>query len=163
MPASISYGSLFQEISNNFCQGWDVVSTSPPCCQNFIWLEFVQDLNMLSRSLWVRMCISHFESGIHCFTGVMYYLKVSQSSYLLFHWDPWVLRVWFRWGHCIYGYELNVSYSLQKFSNLPKHDQYHSGIKCTNTRVFWRDFTFRPEDKKTEALHPLLVTPWNWR
>lgn len=57
----------------------------------------------------------------------------------------------------------NVSYSLHKFSNLPKHDQYHSGTKCTNTRVFWRDFTFRPKDRKTEALRPLLVTPWNWR
>lgn len=87
--------------TNNFCHGWDVVSTSPPCCQNFIWLEFVQDLHMLSRSLWVCMCICPLKSELHCFTGVIYYLTISQSSCLLFHRGPWVLRVWFWWGHCI--------------------------------------------------------------
>lgn len=67
--------------------GVESVSTS----WNFVQLELIQVLYMLSCYPWVYMCVV---PGRHCFWEVIHQLWLFHSFCLLFYIDLWALRGW---------------------------------------------------------------------
>lgn len=85
--------SHFQKLSivNSFLARQDFMPTSPPLCWDFVWLELIQALCMLSQSLGIHV-FWPVVSGRCCFLEDIHNLWLLLSFHFLFHIDPWSLR-----------------------------------------------------------------------
>lgn len=79
---------------------------------DFVWLETVQVLCLLSKLLWVSVSISLHEYGRHCLLGVIYHLRPSKSFCLTIPYRSWALREEFDKTSHLALSALKISHSL---------------------------------------------------